>query len=45
MLLQAEKMQKMTCIALKMVAVVILSQNSCHLSVAQLVTTVIFFSA
>ena len=45
MLLQADQMHKMTSISLKMVEVVILSENSCHLSVAQLVTTVIFFSA
>jgi hypothetical protein len=30
MLLQAEQMQKMTSISLKMVKVVILSENSCH---------------
>jgi hypothetical protein len=45
MLLQADQMHKMTSISLKMVEVVILSENSCHLSVVQLVTTVIFFSA
>ena len=42
---QAEQMHKMTSISLKMVEIVILSENSCHLSVAQLVTTVIFLSA
>ena len=48
MLLQAEKMHKITSISLKMIKVVMLSKNSCHhspamvviLSVAQLVTTV-----
>ena len=30
MLLQAEQMHKMTSISLKMVEVVILSENSCH---------------
>ena len=46
MLLQAEQMHKMTSISLKMVEVVILSENIVViLSVAQLVTTVIFFSA
>ena len=46
MLLKAEQMHKMTSVSLKMPEVVILSENSCHLilSVAQLVTTDIFFS-
>ena len=43
MLLQAEQMHKMTSISLKMVKVVILSENS--QSVVQLVITVISFSA
>ena len=42
MFLQAKQMHKMTSISLKMVEFVILSENSCDLSVAQLVTTVIF---
>ena len=46
MLLQAEQMHKTTSISLKMVKVDILSGNSCHfVTVAQLVRTVIFFSA
>jgi hypothetical protein len=45
MLLQADQMHKITDISLKMVKVVIFSENSCHFLVAQLVTTVIFFSA
>ena len=45
-MLQDEQMHKMTSILLKMVEVVILSENIVViLSVAQLVTTVIFFSA
>ena len=45
-MLQDEQMYKMTSILLKMVEVVILSENIVViLSVAQLVTTVIFFSA
>ena len=45
MLLQAEQMHKMTSILLNMVKVVILSELVVILLVAQLGTTVIFFSA
>ena len=46
MLLQSKQMHKMTSISLKMVEVVILSENSfVILSVAQLVKTVVIFSA
>ena len=42
---KADQMHKMTYISLKMVKVVILSENSCHFVSCSALTTVIFFSA
>ena len=44
-LLQADQVHKMTAISFTIVKVVVLNENTGHLSIAQLVATVILFSA